>query len=446
MNEELKLSGLNLGMFSKGMLFARAGVAAFAGVVTTVMSSIGGFLNIIATVGAAVSFLSSFLSANSKQMSAFSGAVDATDESLLNLGRTLDNINRKPFGQQFNTQSLMASATAINEITSSVGSLISKTLEADKAANGFDRFIDGFKTVWGGDIRTQFAKSISGTVFGTLEKLGDSPEAKKARDSIASIIEVSPNSSRKDWQSAFAAIADNEPKLRLVEQAMKDLGIATAVTAGKAESFDNALKASEDAYKNFTNQFKTSDPLAQLAESLIASGIKTAQAIEVPEMAIARLASVVGDVNKIALFDEQDQKNLLKYGDSITKTNQEFEKNKQAVKASKEEINKLSKAFADLQAQYTNEFGKVVEPITKAGKLAFDQAKKQLDARKEQLNKEQALVASTLVEITTLTARFPNLAAGQLLKGADMLSSSISASLSKGSSAFAEAVLASVGD
>jgi Ca2+-binding EF-hand superfamily protein len=446
MNQELDKSELKLGKFSKGLLLARGSVAAFAGMITTVVGRIGGFLNVIAMVGAAVAFLSSFLSANSKQMSAFSGAVDANDESLLNLGRTLDNINRKPFGQQFNTQSLMASATAINEITSSVGSLISKTLEADKAANGFDRFIDGFKTVWGGDIRTQFAKSISGTVFGTLEKLGDSPEAKKARDSIASIIEVSPNSSRKDWQSAFAAIADNEPKLRLVEQAMKDLGIATAVTAGKAESFDNALKASEDAYKNFTNQFKTSDPLAQLAESLIASGVKTAQAVEVPEMAIARLASVVGDVNKIALFDEQDQKNLLKYGDQIVNANKNFEAQKSAVKASKEEINKLSKAFADLQAQYTNEFGKVVEPITNAGKLAFDQAKKQLDARKEQLNKEQALVASTLVEITTLTARFPNLAAGQLLKGADMLSSSISASLSKGSSAFAEAVLASVGD
>jgi hypothetical protein len=444
-NVELDKSGLQLGFFRKNLLLARAGVAAFGGMVSRVMSSIGGFLNVIAMVGAGVAFLSSFLSANAKQMSAFSGAADATDESLLNLGRTLDNINSKPFGQQFNTQSLMASATAINEITSSVGSLISKTLEADKAASGFDKVINSFKGIWGGDLRTQFAKSISGTVFGTLEKLGDSPEAKKARDSIAGIIEVSPNSSRKDWQSAFKAISDNEPKLRLVEQAMKDLGIATSVTAGKAEGFDNALKSSEDAYKNFANQFKTSDPLAQLAESLIASGIKTAQAIEVPEMAIARLASVVGDVNKIALFDEQDQTNLLKYGDSITKTNQEFEKNKQAVKASKEEIVKLQ---AQLEKFRTTNVSTGLDSTDEemSGNRAFDAAKKQLDARREQLNKEQALVASTLVEITTLTARFPSLASGQLLKGADMLSSSISASLSKGSSAFAEAVLSSVGD
>lgn len=445
-NAELDKSGLKLGIFSKSVLLARAGVAAFGGMVSRVMSSLGGILSIITTVGVAVTFLSSFLSNNAKEMSDFGNGIENTDESLVNLGRTLDNINRKPFGEQFNTQSLMASATAINEITQSIGSLITKTLDADKAASGFDKFINSFKSLWGGDLRSQFAKSISGTVFGTLEKLGDSPEAKKARDSIASIIEVSPMSSRQDWQSAFKAIADNEPKLRLVEKAMKDLGMVTGITASKAEEFDSALKASEEAFKKFTGQFKASDPLAQLAESLIASGLKTAQAIEVPELAIARLASVVGDVNKIALFDEQDQQNLLKYGDSITKTNQEFEKNKQAVKASKEEIANLSKEMENLRDFKGFDLDIPLTDEEMSSNKAFAKAKKQLDERKEQLNKEQALLASTQLEITALTARFPNLAAGQLIKGADMLSTSISISLANGSAAFAEAVLSSVGD
>jgi Ca2+-binding EF-hand superfamily protein len=444
MNAELNQSGIQLGAFSKGMLFARAGVAAFAGVVTTVMSSIGGFLNIIATISAAVAFAASFFSKNSKQIQAFDTAITATDDSLLNLGRTLDDITRKPFGQQFNTASLLATATAITEISTSVSGLITKTLAADKAANGFDRFIDGVKTLWGGDLRSQFGKSISSAVFDSFEKLSDSPQAQKAKASIASILDVSPEASKKDFEAAFKSIADNEPKLRQVERAMKDLGMSFGQTADDAQQFDLAVTKSKEAFRSFTDQFKIKDPLAEFALSLVDQSSKTAKALEEPEKAIARLSSIVQDTAQLQLFGSEDQKSLMQYGEQIVNVNKNFEAQKSAVKASNEEVKKLQKALDDLRA--IDDYGQQASDEEMAGNRAFEQAKKQLEARREQLGREQGLLQATQTEVTALTARFPQIAANQLIKGADMLSTSISAGFAKGSTAFADAVLGAVGD
>jgi hypothetical protein len=444
MNAELDQSGLKLGIFSKSMLFARAGVAAFAGMVTTVMSSIGGFLNIIATVSAAVAFAAGFFSTNSKQMQAFGSAITATDDSLLNLGRTLDDIARKPFGEQFNTKSLLATATAITEISTSVSSLVTKILDADKAASGFDRFIDGVKTLWGGDLRSQFGKSISSAVFDSFEKLSDSPEAQKAKASLAAILDVSPEASKQDFESAFKSIADNEPKLRQVERAMKDLGMSFGQTADDAQQFDLAVTKSKEASKAFTDQFKIKDPMADFALSIIDQSSKTAKALELPENAIARLSSIVQDTTQLQLFGYEDQKSLMEYGEQIVTVNKNFEAQKSAVKASKEEVKKLEKALDDLRT--VDDYGQQSSDAEMAGNRAFDQAKKQLDDRRQQLSREQNLLQSTQTEVTSLTARFPQIAANQLAKGADILATSIAAGFAKGSTAFADAVLGAVGD
>jgi hypothetical protein len=134
----------------------------------------------------------------------------------------------------------------------------------------------------------------------------------------------------------------------------------------------------------------------------------------------------------------------MQYGDQIVNVNKNFEAQKSAVKASKEEVKKLEKALDDLRN--TDDFGQQASDQDMAGNRAFDQAKKQLDDRREQLSREQNLLQSTQTEVTALTARFPQLAANQLAKGADILYTSIAAGFGKGSTAFADAVMGAVGD
>jgi Ca2+-binding EF-hand superfamily protein len=441
MSAEIVKSNLQLSVFGKSMLFARAAVASFAGMVTTVISSIGGFINVIAIIGAAVAFASAMFSKNSKQMGEFNMAIDATDESLANLSRTLDDINKKPFGQQFNTQSLMAASTAINEITNSMSSLIQKMLSAEQAAGSFDKFIDLIKSAWGGDTKSKFAESISSTVFGAFEQLEDSPQAQKAKQSLAAILEISPEASKASWEEAFAAIIDNGPKLKLVENAMKAFGLATGQTADDAQQFDLAMTQSKEALKSFTDEFRVKDTLSLFAESIVSASEKTAKALEDPERAIARLASVIADPKQFELFSSTDQKKLIDYGDQITNINTAFEQQKSKVKDSQVEIRKLQAEYEKLRqgAIVSDETLATTDPV-------FEQAKKQLDARRAQLAREQQLLASTQQEIATLTARFPDIAANQLARGADLLGMSIQASFAKANTAFADAVMGAVGD
>jgi hypothetical protein len=443
MNAELAASGLQLSAFGRAALFARAGITALAGAITTVMASLAGVMNIIAIIGAVFATLSSVLSKNSKEMDAFSGSVNAVDESLKNLDRTLAAINEKPFGEQFSTKSLMASSTAVNEISNSIAALTKNTLEAGKAASGFDKAWESIKSVFGGGRANNFGEVMSQTVLSTFEKLDASPALIKAKSSIAGILDIDPTSSTDKWELAFAAIVDNEDKLDQVSRAMRALGFATAETADRAEQFDLAMLQSKEALKSLTDQFKVRDPLALFAESIISASQKTAEALKEPEAAIARLADVVNDPNKIALFGAQDQTNIIKYSEQITEVNKKFEQQTASIRNSTKELQDQQNKVDALNKKLLKSTS--ISETQDVG-AQLNKAKSELDARRNRLAEQQRLFAQTQAEIVEVTSKFPNAAANQFAAGATLLGKSIEASFGKANTAFADAVMSAVGD
>jgi hypothetical protein len=443
MNVELAASGLQLNAFSKGLLFARAALTAFAGAVTTVMAAIGSIMNIIAVIGAAFAGLSSMLSKNDKEMADFDTSITAVDESLKNLGRTLDHINDKPFGEQYSTKSLSASATAVNEISDSIVTLTKNTLAAGKSASSFDEAWDGLKSLFGGGRANNFGEVMSKTVLGTFEKLDSSPALAKAKASIAGILDIDPTSSIDKWEGAFAAITDNEDKLNQVSRAMKALAFATAETADRAEQFDLAMTQSKEALRNLTDQFKVRDPLALFAESIVSASQKTAEALKEPEAAIARLADVVNDPSKIALFGPEDQTNIIKYSAQITEVNKKFEQQSSGIRNS-------TKAIQDQQDK-VDALNKKLLKSTSLGETQdvgaqLNKAKSELDARRSRLAEQQKAFAQTQAEVVEVTRKFPNVAANQFAQGAGLLEKSIDVAFAKANTAFADAVMGAVGD
>jgi hypothetical protein len=134
----------------------------------------------------------------------------------------------------------------------------------------------------------------------------------------------------------------------------------------------------------------------------------------------------------------------MQYGEQIVNINKNFEAQKSAVKSSEQEVKKLAKALDNLRT--IDNYGQESSDQEMAGNRAFEKAKKQLDDRREQLAQEQKLLETARSEVTAVTARFPQLAANQLAKGADILTTSIAAGFGKGSTAFADAVMGAVGD
>jgi hypothetical protein len=413
---------------------ASGGLAAVASRASQVIGAFGQVGMIIAAAGAAFMFIDGLLSSNAKEMSEFGKSADLAAAATENLSRTLKDIDKKPFGEQFSTGSLKAISTAVNEVTASLDSLIDKTVEANKASGIWDRFIDGWKTLWGGDLRSRTANALTQNVFSGLDKLGNTSEARRARQTISKILEIAPEASEKEWNQAFKAIADNEPKLRQIELAMKDLGKASAEAAFNAESFDTALKTGAEAYKAFTSGLKVKDAFTDLGKAVLDSARATQQALKTPEDSIARLASLVDNFEALSLFGTEDQANIIKYGGEITKLNSQYEQQLKAIKDAE-------KALKDLQARQAS-----LETVDSSTGISIETTASraltpEIAKARASLEVQRASLQTTRLSIAELAAKFPNVAANQLNKGAELLSTSILASLAKGSNLLQQSVL-----
>lgn len=443
MSAELVKADLQLGTFSKGLLYTRAGFAAFVGAIGSLVGKIAGALNVIAVLGAAIGLAVDIFSKNQKELAAFNSAVDASESSIANLGRTLDAINKKPFGEQLSTASLMAVANAVNEISLSLNTLVRDFNRAEAAQGGFDRFLDKIKGIFGQDLKSRFARTLGTTIFDALEEVADSPGANKAKNELAAILKVDPNLDKEAWIEATEQIVDNKRKLRELIIAYEDFAKQQSQVAGKAEDFDNAMKKSKEALRDFTNEFKLKDTLTILALSIAESGIKITEAFKEPEDAIARLASIIKDPKQFQLFSKEDQNILINYGDEITRLNAYYEQNKKKVSETRSEVQKLREEYNKLILEENT------APTESSRAAATGQRRRvgdELEKKQAQLDQQQATLDSVRFDVAQITAKFPDIAARQLSLGADMLATSIAAAFAKGTTSFTNAVLASVGD
>ena len=417
------------------------GLAAIGSRAAQVIGAFGQVGMVIAAIGAAFMFVDGILSKNAKQMSEFSKSADLATESTDNLSRTLKAIDKKPFGEQLSTESLKALATALNETASSLSDLIDKTQDARKATIGiWDKSIDSLKGIFGADLQSKAAKALTENVLGSLNLIADSEEAKKAKATIAGILEIDPDANTKAWREAFENITDNKVKLKEVEAAMKGVAKASLEAAFNAEKFDNALKAGRDAYKQFVASYKVKDDFSALAMAILDTGAAIGTAFKTPEQALARLAELTKNIDNLALFGPEDQANLLKYSELIQQVNTKYEQQLAAIKETQRELDQLNKPKDT--SENILERTVLLSPAKKFMEFFDDrEITKKAEEAQQRLAKQQAQLDQTRKQAAEIAAKFPEMSANQLARGADLLSKSISASLAVGSTKLQEAVL-----
>lgn len=108
--------------------------------------------------------LNALFSKNGAAVDAFKTSLDGLAEST----KTANNVTEK-FGNVLTTDSINAKANAFTNLTDSIASTAKALSNADTMASGWDRFIDGFKTIWGGDLRSQFSKGFVESVTSAVE-------------------------------------------------------------------------------------------------------------------------------------------------------------------------------------------------------------------------------------------------------------------------------------
>ncbi len=284
MREELKKSGLQLGKFEAATLSVRSRMAAFAGQVGTAMNALGMIGMVVGAAIGAFQLLNAWFSKNAKETAAFEKSLDSSESAIANIGRTLDFINKKPLLEQLSVESVNARTNAFKEVSDSVTGLTNNLLAADKAASGWDRFMDGFATIWDGDLASKFSKNMAGTLFGSLEKLGNAPEAEEARKKIAEILTIDPKFTEKSLASVLENTAKTAPdKLKKLEAALADIGKAAQVSAAKSTELQSAFTKLSDMRKDMEKKLMPTDDLTKYGQEMINSFQKLSIAMDDPK-------------------------------------------------------------------------------------------------------------------------------------------------------------------
>lgn len=432
------------------MSMLRAGLTRTAGVVGILTGAIGTAMNAFGTwaafIGLAVAgigALYSYLANNKAELKEFEQATNRASDATASLHNTIKRLNREPFGEQLTTSSLQARASAILEISDAAKELAHNYASVEKATTGVAKAGNWISSIFGGGIQKEFAKSFGGSIAAALNEAVDPKLVKAARTKIAGILEIDPNASEDNIIDAISELSSSDPKLKQITQTLKILSTEVGIIASKASEFDSALSKTQESAKAVMNQFKISDPIAQLGLDMMDLGAKMGAMFSEPKVALQKLKELAGDTEALNLIDPVQAKLIKDSAPNLNRLSKEYGENAAKVEVAKKEYELAEKALADLQERHKtfNYSAAAIEYDATNSKEVKDMkaAKDALVARENALKKVETSISS-------VTSQFPNVAATQLVRGANYLISSIEGALSKGSSAFTAAVLAVYGN
>jgi hypothetical protein len=285
MRAEMQAAGIATNTFAGRLLLARGALAAVGGMVSTVMAAFGPLMLIITGLSLAFSLLDGALSKNNKESADLSGSLDKLDANASHLTKTVDALNEKPFLERMSPESLKVKATALGEVSSAISSTINDLLKADKAASGWDRFIDGFKTIWGGDMLSKASKGLATGITDSLANIAGSPEAKALNRELSAILKIdTETASFKQVQDAIKKLGREAPQeLKRLEDGFKKVSLASQVTAAKGVELVDAFKKLADLKQTIGNEFLPKDSVTKFGQELIATSQKLSIALDDPQ-------------------------------------------------------------------------------------------------------------------------------------------------------------------
>ena len=376
MRAEMQLAGIATNTFAGGLLLARGALAAVGGMVSTVMAAFGPLMLIITAVSLVFSLLDGAMSKNNKESAELSGSLDKLDANASHLTKTMDTINQKPFLERMSPESLKVKATALGEVGTAISSTITDLLKADKAASGWDKFIDGFKTVVGTDMLSNTSESLATAITSGLSNIAGSPEAKALNKDLSNILKIDTETATfEQVQDSIKKIGRESPQqLKLVEESFKKISLASLVTAAKGTEVIDSFKKLSDLKQTIGNKFLPTDDITKFGQELVATSQKLSIALDDPQQKLNAIIQLSANAASIpgATFE---QVSALSEAADLAKNIQVIEakqlENKQDLIKKQEELSKLigkeraASIAAGEEPQLTDLTGKRFEQVSK---------------------------------------------------------------------------------
>ena len=371
MNEEIKAN--NITGFSRTIVQARGGMAAFAGATSTVLGAMGGLLNIVGIAAGVFSILDAIFSDNTKEVAKFESSLNSLQESSKTTFATLEKYSTLDISKALPLESLKATTTALGELGASINSVVKALAAADKTASGWDKFIDGFKTIIGKDLKSKASKDIAFGLSAAIAAAEPGPALEEARKKFAEILGTK-DVSFEGLQNALNSI-DNSiyvTKLQEVEKAQSALSNSQAVATAKVVELQVAFDASSKAFDVLAASLSNTTPASAFATTLLQQTQKVTLALQEPEKAFENLIDILRDPKKLSLLSPSTVQELLDAKSGLEKINTELLAAKQNLAATKARV---------AESKTTNQFE--LQEYTLIIKNAEDKVKKLQEASKE---------------------------------------------------------------
>jgi hypothetical protein len=449
MRAEMQAAGIATNTFAGRLLLARGALAAVGGMVSTVMAAFGPLMLIITAVSLAFSLLDGAFSKNNKESADLSGSLDKLDANAGHLAKTIDTINEKPFLERMSPESLKVKATALGEVSSAISSTINDLLKADKAASGWDKFLDGFKTLWGGDILSKSSKGLANGITESLASIAGSPEAKSLNKELSAILKIDTETATfQQVQDAIKKLGREAPQeLKRLEDGFKKVSLASQVTAAKGTELVDAFKKLADLKQTIGNEFLPKDDVTKFGQELIATSQKLAIALDDPQQKLNAIIQLSANAVNIPGATLEQVAALNKAAD-LAKNIQTLEAKQLEIK---QESVKKQQDLVDLVGEQRAALIEAGKPFRWANQTDED-AKKFKDITKD-LRELKSAGEVTLKVKTELTSKLEGYSKeiekatlSTYKAGADLVSKQISAEFIKAGKTVSDAYVSIIGE
>lgn len=320
--------------------------------VTTFLSAVGPWLQIIALIAAALPFVYSSLTKTAKEAEATAAAIDTLTSSTENLSRTLDNIAKKdPLGQ-LSIGSALAKNTALVDLGESLSSAIDKAFkQLDKISNStFDSWINWIKKLWGGDVQSVLNESLAGSISMAFKALGTSSADMAAKEELKKLLKYT-GEDAEGIEKALNAIGNNKGAFQQVAKGAEELSKKAKQAVASLTALRESQDAADKSLKDFLNSFLPQDNLSKFGQNIMDVAINLRNALNDPRTSTEAL---LASFNRLEVFSPQVANSMANIGEEVRKAASEYKIAQNQIESYNKAILEQQKIIDNLNKQSIN--------------------------------------------------------------------------------------------
>ena len=392
--------------------------ATSAGILINSLSNIAGA---VAAAVAVYSLLAMVFSKNEREVSAFK-------DQLESLKKTTENTDAvmKKFGEPISSNSIIAKANNLQELSDGVDELADKLQEADKKASWFDRLIDTKEF----GLKAKFAENASEAIASQLKVMDEGPAKEAFKSKIMEIFSIG-GTDQKSIQEGIANLSNDTvvATTKKVNALGKALVNQQKEQANTARGVVEALKAGDVAAQNLLNTLVNNDPLTKYGAELVNIGTELTKAFGNGKTAIAAIQDVLKNPKALKLIDPEGFQQLMALETNLPQFTEEVAKYQERLSSLYDTESKMQQALAD-------------------PKLTSDAARKALES---ELARVQSEIGQTKIKLEVSTEGFKaieskikELSEGSIKRGYDLIEKNAQFAAKQGAIALQKALIGGI--